>query len=86
MLSQEHVRNTAANRVDMCTIGANHFSFRYVNLSVKPMNNVPPEGHGAMHEETLRLADSRGNQVDFQVSFHHPTACEYPKYVPDAPS
>ena len=36
MLSQEHVRNTAANRVDMCTIGANHFSFRYVNLSVSP--------------------------------------------------
>lgn len=50
------------------------------------MNNVPPEGHDAMHEETLRLAESRGNQVDFQVSFHHPTACEYPKYVPDAPS
>lgn len=36
MLSQEHVRNTAANRVDMRTIGTNHFSFRYVNLSVSP--------------------------------------------------
>ena len=36
LLSQEHVWNTAADRVDMRTIGTNHFSFRYVNLPVSP--------------------------------------------------
>lgn len=57
VLSQEHIRNTAADRVGMRTVGTNHVSFRYMNLNCECINNILQEGRDAKHEETLRLAE-----------------------------
>lgn len=58
VLSQEHIRNAAANRVDMRAIGTDHVTFRYMNLSCEYINNALQEGHDAEHEGTLRLVES----------------------------